>query len=146
VAGGGLTWARAPFRNAPPCDETQVRAALGHVWVGTQIERWTVVAVGDAQHGGIPVTLATKQGVRFRVDVLRRDDQTLGVANTSELSLYLCNQGHGEKATCEEHGLGAMALARALEKAHAAGAPVPALLTLRERNRRFSGGAFSVIG
>jgi len=30
------------------------------------------------------------------------DDQALGVANTPELSLYLCNQGRGEKATCEE--------------------------------------------
>jgi len=146
VLTGRLGWARAPYREGPLLAEPQVRAVLGAVQVGTRIDRWTVVSILDTAHGGIPVVLATSTGERFRVDVLRRDDHALGVANTAELSLYLCNQGRGSRATDEEHGLGAMALARRLERGAAPHAPLPRLLTLRERNQRFRDGAFSVVG
>ncbi len=142
----GRSWARAPFREAAWLADPQVRAVLGGLQIGSRIERWTIVAILDPSHGGIPVVMATATGERFRVDVLRRDDAALGVANTSQLSLYLCNQGRGTLATEEEHGLGAMALARALEKTEKTAAQLPRLLTLRERNQRFQGGTFSVVG
>jgi hypothetical protein len=143
VAAGRLSWARAPYREAPLVGAAEARAALGGLTPGSRLERWTIVSVLDPSQGGIPVVMATAEGVRFRVDVMRRDQSAPGVANTRAFSLYLCNQGRGSKDTCEEHGLGAMALARHLERV---GTPLPSLLTLGERNRRFRGGAFSVLG
>ena len=116
----------------PACTLEEVRAAFPCLAPGTAIDRWTVVEVLDPAQGGIPVVMATAAGERFRVDVLRRDDEQLGVANTGALSLYLVNQGKGATRTNEEHGLGAMALAQALGDG-----ALPGLLTLRERNRRF---------
>jgi len=120
---------------APICTVAQVAAAYGCLQPGQKIDRWTVVEVLDPRRGDIPLVLATASGERFRVDVFRRDDAAPGVANTAALSLYLCNQGQGRQATREEHGLGVMALARALEDGSAT--PRLPLLTLRARNRRF---------
>jgi hypothetical protein len=108
--------------------------------------RWTIAGVHAEICGGIPVLLKTAAGERYQVDVLARDPEAPGVAHTPAFDLYLCNQGDGSKASDEEHGLGAMALASALEAAVGAGATVPRLSTLRERNRRFPGGVFSVRG
>src|SRR5262245_1893468 len=132
------------FGDQPICAADGVRRAYACLQPGQRVERWTVVEVLDPRRGEIPLVLATASGERFRVDVLRRDEASPGVANTAALSLYLCNQGKGRQATREEHGLGVMALARALED----GRDVPRLplLTLRERNRRFPAGAAAGIG
>ena len=123
------------------CTADDVKRAYALLQPGQRIERWTVVEVMDPRRGEIPLVMATASGERFRVDVLRHDPAAPGVSNTAALSLYLCNQGKGRQATREEHGLGVMALARALED----GATTPRLplLTLRERNRRFPTGGGS---
>jgi hypothetical protein len=132
------------LKERPICTAVGVRAAYPCLEPGRRIDRWTVVELLDPKRGEIPLVLATASGERFRVDVLRRDEGAPGVANTAALSLYLCNQGKGRQATREEHGLGVMALARALED----GSPTPRLplLTLRERNRRFPAGPSARIG
>ena len=130
-----LSRARALLTDKPLCTAVGVRAAYPSLQPGQRIDRWTMVELLDPKRGEIPLVLATAVGERFRVDVLRRDEAALGVANTTALSLYLCNQGKGRQATREEHGLGVMALARALEDGSAT--PRIPLLTLRERNRRF---------
>jgi hypothetical protein len=132
LAGGGSLF-------TPPRTAADVSAAYACLRPGQRIERWTFVEVLESRRGDVPVVLATTSGERFRVDVLRRDDAAPGVAHTAALSLYLCNQGGGRQATREEHGLGVMALARALEDG--SGTPRLPLLTLRERNRRFPAGA-----
>jgi hypothetical protein len=150
AAGAGLIFTRRGVRPTaaahPLTSTTEVRAFFGDLWAGARLDRWTVVAVHDASAGGIPVEMATADGTRFQVDVLRRDDASPGVANTKTLSLYLCNRGDGRRASDEEQGLGALALAHALEAREAAGAAPPRLLTLRERNTRFPQGAFAIVG
>ncbi len=107
-------------------------AYLGDL-LGHAVGACTVVAVGAVERGGIPVTLATASGVSFRVDVLRLDpaDGYVGVGAASDVAVYLRNGGDGRKATHEEMGLGAMALAHELRRR--AKQPPPALRTMGER-------------
>jgi hypothetical protein len=123
----------------------ELRAFLGDVREGARVDRWTVVAIHGAP-GGAVVVMKTADGELFQVDVLRRDDGAPAVASSRSLGIYLHNAGRGRAASDEEHGLGAMALAAALDAREAAGARPPALLTLAERNARFPRGAFTVIG
>ena len=95
------------------------------------------MSVSTVEKGGVAVVMATASGEHFQVDVLARDAAQPGVAHTTALELYLVNQGDGKKRSDEEQGLGAMALARALD-----GVTVPGIITLRERTSRFAGGAF----
>ncbi len=100
---------------------------------GTKVGRCTVVRVDPVLAGAIPVTLAAADGSEFKVDVLRHDGETPGVARGGSLAVFMHNGGSGGKATVEEHGLGAMALAGWLERREALGRPVPVLATLRQR-------------
>jgi hypothetical protein len=101
--------------------------------VGKRLGRCTVVRVDPIVAGAVPVTLRTDGGSEFEVDVLRHDPETPGVARAGSLAVFVNNGGSGDKATIEEHGLGAMALARWLEQREALGQPLPALWTLRQR-------------
>lgn len=112
---------------------------------GAMVDDFRVVRSHPLHLGAVPVVLETASGVRFQVDVLRRDPnphRPTGIGNTATLSVYLANRGDGETATVEEQGLGAMALAAALAAAETA--PAPGLLTLAQRHERHPGGAYSV--
>jgi hypothetical protein len=125
----------------------EVLALFGSLQPGSTIGRWTIAAIHDVHLGGIPVVLSTASGDRFQVDVVRRDcspGAVAGVGNTASLSVFLLNDGDGSLATREEHGLGAMALADALNHREAAGVELPRLLTLAERQARFPRGVYSV--
>ncbi len=119
-------------------------APLG-LTVDRAIGRWKIVAVHPVRFGAVPVILEAADGERFQVDVLRRDngpDAPDGIGNTDELSVYLSNRGNGGMATREEHGLGALALAKALGDGQV---EVPdGLLTFAERRERHPGEAFCV--
>lgn len=107
---------------------------------GTEIGRWTVVAVHGLYLGAVPVCLAGRDGARFQVDVLRRDPNgPRGVAETEGLSLFVVNRGDGRMTTDEEQGLGAMALAEALAAREARGLTAPLLLSHAERHRAHPG-------
>jgi hypothetical protein len=151
VVGGGVVtapaFARKPKDRRADPSWPAVAALFGELADGARVERWRVVAVHGVVHGAIPVVMETEGGVRFQVDVLRRDgagDEAV-IARTRALALSLSNAGDGQAGTVEEHGLGAMALARALALREAGGAPLPALLTLAERLARHPGGRFRVV-
>lgn len=111
-----------------------VRAYFGDLTEGRRLDRWTLVHVFDVREGAIPVVLATESGQRFQVDLLRRDPAgPRGVAETTQLSLYVANGGDGGTATPEELAKGALALAAALTERENAGAKPPALASLTER-------------
>ena len=114
----------------------RVDAYFGDLEAGTRIAQWTLVSVGRIEAGAIAVVMATAQGEPFQVELLRRDPALPGVAETAQVGLYLRNFGAGRRRSVEEHGLGAMALAEALALREAAGAPVPPLVSLRERRVR----------
>jgi hypothetical protein len=120
----------------------EVRAYFGELRDGSAVERWTIVRVYDLRAGAIPVVMATGDGARYQVDLLRRDPNgPSGVAETDAVALFIANAGDGGSSTPEEQGLGIMALAEALKKREAEGAKPPPLVTLRERlngsDRRF---------
>jgi hypothetical protein len=123
------------------------RSAPGSLGLRTQqiIGQWIIVAIHPVRFGAIPVVLEDVRGERFQVDVLRRDsrpDAPEGIGNTDTLSIYLSNRGDGGKVTREEHGLGALALAKALGEGEV---QVPDdLLTFAERRDRHPGEAYSV--
>lgn len=124
----------------------ELRNFLGPVTAGSQLGRWTVVALHPIRNGALPVTLSDASGETFQVDVLRRDiasDGVNGIATTQGLSVFLLNGGDGSVSTHEEWGLGAMSLAAALRERELE-AQTPALLTWRERAARFPRGAFRV--
>src|SRR5689334_18823484 len=51
-----------------------VRAYFGPALTdGSKLDRWTIVSVFDVHNGAIPVVLATADGTRVHVDLLRRD-------------------------------------------------------------------------
>ena len=69
------------------------------------------------------------------VEVLGHDASTPGVASAGPMAIYVSNQGDGQKATDEEQGLAAIALARHLSSHAGAGSTWSALPTLSERAR-----------
>jgi hypothetical protein len=100
---------------------------------GLRLGRCVVVKVEAVTAGAVPVILRAPGGEQFAVDILRHDRTTPGVSHGGRLAVYLNNNGSGRTASVEDHGLGAMALARWLALREAGGHPVPALLTLRQR-------------
>lgn len=128
----------------PPAPGPEVAALLGDIAPGSRLDRWSVVAVYDVVLGAIPVVLATADGTRFQVDVVRRDPAVPGLADTRHLSVLLSNHGDGAAPTVEEQGLGAMALAAALAAREESAPAVAGLLTRDERQQRFPRGVYAV--
>jgi len=119
---------------------------LGGVDVGTTLGQWTVVAVYDFHMGAVPVVLETANGVRYQVDVLRRDPRpqaARGVGESRQLSFFLSNEGNGSKTSNESQGLGLMALAATVRAREPQRLP-SALLSLEERAARFPRGVYKV--
>jgi hypothetical protein len=112
---------------------------------GTRVGPCTIVAVHPLHYGAVPIVLETSRGRRYQVDVLARDPSGPdGVASTPRLSLFVSNGGDGRTDTDEEQGLGAMALADLLGAADRSGTDLPPLLTMEQRSRTHSNGAFGV--
>ncbi len=133
---------------AIPVEEGARHALQEALPEGLRFGRWRIVSVLPVKLGAVPVILETRRGVRFQVDVLRRDrgqGAKRGIAETRRYALYLANLGRGMKPTREEHGLGLIWLAALLRSCERRHAP-PALLTLRERLTRHPGGRFSALG
>lgn len=113
-----------------------VREFLGELVPGARIGVFTLIAVDPMDRGGIPLTLSTPEGEAFGVDVLRHDPTapSRGIGPSTVVSVFLRNGGNGRTSTDETKGLGAIALAEALELRVRAGAVPPLdMLTMSER-------------
>lgn len=124
--------------------EGSASASVGALQPGTVLPDTDVrvVTIHPVTYGALPVVLETQRGERFQVDVLARDPEgPQGVGNTEHYSVYVSNRGDGGTSTDEAQGLGAMALARALEAESAA---LPELMTMRARASAHPGGSFGV--
>lgn len=158
----GSGQAREPGRPDEPADPTErpdalaahalaeagedVRALFGALGEGADVgSHWRIEAIFALRAGAIPVVLSTRSGHRFAVEVFRAAADPAPLATAGPLGVYVVNRGDGDEPTDEASGLGAIALARALEGRLAAGAPVPAdLVTMPERRRRHPTGVFHV--
>jgi hypothetical protein len=125
----------APRLGAPGAD---VRAFLGPLTDGGPLNNGAVARVYSIDRGALPMVLTTAGGHRCGVMVLKHEaGGPQGVANTSEVSIFL---GNGGAQTVEEEAQTARALATALaDRAREAPLP-PSLLTLSER-QKLPGGA-----
>jgi hypothetical protein len=99
---------------------------------GARFAGCLVHAVGPVANGSVAVTLSDRSGEFFVVEVLRHDAATPGVARGGSSAVFMKIDGEA-RATREEHGLAAMALATELGRREESGLAVPALLTLRQR-------------
>ena len=90
--------------------------------------------------------MRTPEGRAFQVDVLRRDANVSGIAETRNFSLYIANSGDGSTSTDELQARGAKVLAHHIRNRELAGVPIPELLTYRQREDRFPLGQFAVLG
>lgn len=127
-----------------PAASPEVLALFGGLNAGSKVGQWTIVAIHSVHLGAIPVILAAADGTKFQVDVFRRDTSAKaakGVAETAKLAFFVSNKGSGSTRTDETQGLGAMALAAAIQKSGSAPAN---LLTLRERHLQFPGGGYAL--
>ncbi|HEY8430338.1 MAG TPA: hypothetical protein VIL20_18285 [Sandaracinaceae bacterium] len=113
-----------------------MRALFGPLTDGAPLStHWRIETVHAVRAGAVPVVLSTIYGARFAVEVFRADpDGPPPVGRAGALAVHLVNGGDGSSRTAELAGLGAMALARELERRLAAGASIPrGLTTYRER-------------
>jgi hypothetical protein len=118
---------REPQRGSAPADQGYFADLEGRPFATC-----TLKVVGDVEHGTVPVQFVDGQGQSFTVDVLRHDPSSPGVARAGSLGVYM-KVGRGQRATREDHGLAAMALAAELARRELEGRRVPTLLTLSER-------------
>jgi hypothetical protein len=107
--------------------------------------RWSLERAHEPRHGAIAVVLRTPEGKPFQVDVLRRDDEVSGVADTRNFSLFVANQGDGSVQTDELEARGAKVLAHHIRRTELSGAPLPKLLSFRQRARKHPFGDFGVL-
>ncbi len=118
---------------APGTTGADVIGMLGPLRVGHSIEGFRIHAIYEDDDGCVPVLLESAEGVRFRVDVLRRsDDDPSPLATTPTLAFYLCGM-RGGSPTPEACVRAIRALASALSEA--AAKPPPWLLSMRQRTR-----------
>lgn len=110
---------------------------------GLELGSWTILDV--VPHLGAIAVLLDSEAGPFQLDVVKKDDRgPEGVANTRSLAIFVLNRGRGRLATSEDQGLAARALAVELDAREAAGAEVPALLTLTERIKQHPRGIFEI--
>lgn len=111
------------------------RAMATELAPGSTYGTCTLVEVGAACEGAIPIRLSDNAGRAFEVEVMRFDPAAPGIARAGSMAVYLRNGGNGSKASEEEHGLAAMAIAAEIARREAAGARAPVLASVRERSR-----------
>jgi hypothetical protein len=111
-----------------------------------ELGSWSIQKVQAPMFGAIPVVMRTPAGESFQVDVLARDSNRPGIADTKHFSLFVANSGNGSKSTDEWQARGVKVLAHHLSRTERSGTPLPSLLTLAERSSRHPFGTFGVLG
>ena len=134
---------RAAGQVAPSAAESH--ALMQMLPPGFELHTSKVAAVHPVKLGAVAVVMSRADGSVFQLDVLRRSEGDGAIAQSSGCSVFAVNGGTGASATSEPDGLAAMALARTLGSAEAAGMPALALLTHGERALRNPAGAFRVV-
>lgn len=121
--------------------------ALELVPEGRELGNWMVERVYAPRMGAIAVVLRTPSGVRFQVDVLRREtaDDRRAMAVSSRHALYVVNGGDGRKDTDEMQARGTKVLAGFLDRQASAGVQGPELSSYSERAAAFPGASFGVL-
>ena len=112
---------KAPDGAEPVADDepalAQAARLVAPLAAGDRLGRWTVQQVLPVQDGAASLVLADGRGERFQLDVCARDESNsspAGPGRSEHFEVFLANSGNGSKATFEDHGLAAMALAEVI--------------------------------
>ncbi len=105
----------------PPAEEDaallQAHKLVAPLAVGSRLNRWTVEQILPVKDGAASVVLRDGKGESFQLDICARDDAAsapVGPGRSERFQVFLANSGDGSKATFEDHGLAAMALAEVI--------------------------------
>jgi hypothetical protein len=102
---------------------------------GSSLGAWEVVEVLPLTDGALSVVMRDARGERFQLDVCARDDSPGAPRSpgaSERLQIFVANVGDGARATFEDHGLAAMALAE-IVRANEAGRDLTGFGTLGAR-------------
>lgn len=95
----------------------EARTLLAPLAPGDRLDRWTVERILPVEDGAASVVLSDESGQRFQLDICKRDtaaSSPAGPGRSQHFEVFLANSGDGSKATFEDHGLAAMALAEVI--------------------------------
>jgi hypothetical protein len=139
---------------AEVAQSTEAQAALArettlvHALIPADLDvgKWSIEQVHPPRFGAVAVVMRTPEGAAFQVDVLRRDPNIAGVADTQHFSLFVANSGDGSKTTEEWQARGAKVLAHHILRTERSGSPLPQLLSFAERANQHPLGSYCVLG
>lgn len=129
-----------PAVSAPATQEKAREDLLAPLQPGSPLGEWTIVAIGSVRAGALSLALKDVNGVRFFVDICKRDDAPGAAqppARTDLYDLFLSNDGDGATATTESHGLATFALAE-IVRSNEHSVRLDGMLTRQERLARFA--------
>jgi hypothetical protein len=111
---------------------------------GLALGAWTILDV-RAHAQAIALVVRAPEGDAYQVDVLAREPDRDGIAQSEQYSVFLVNEGDGATASHESHGRGALAIGHYLRWAEAnLDETPPRLATLSERLRTAPDGEFKI--
>jgi len=120
---------------APIAKTTDIAALVAPLAAGVVFGPWRVAHIADLDGGAASLVLSDENGELFQLDVCRRDDTPGALVppgRSAHFDVYLSNEGYGDTASCEHHGLAAMAVADAIRR-NESSFDRTRFLTLRER-------------
>lgn len=128
--------------------ETERETALVDALIPRDLNvgKWSIEQVHAVRFGAIAVVMRTPTGDAFQVDVLRRERDVAGIAETNNFSVFVANRGDGSKATEEWQARGAKVLAHHLSRTERGGSPLPQLMTFSQRAAQHPFGNYGVLG
>jgi hypothetical protein len=148
VASAASTAKAAGVREPRESQRARVEVLLGPALAGGALHGWEITSARSVRFGAVPLEMRTPEGVRFDVELLRRDPTgPQAIGETEHFAIFVINRGDGATATDEAQGRGVMALQKYLARRErdmaAAGLVMPEVMTLRERDRAYPDGHFS---
>jgi hypothetical protein len=129
---------------APKTDASVIPGEPLGLRPGLRLGSWTVL---DVRFDGLAIALIVRgpEGEPYQLDVLARDPQRAGVADTERYSIFLVNEGDGATQSDEQRARGALAVGHYLCWAEEHLPPGPDLVTMDERMQSDPDGIHRVV-
>ncbi|NVB36985.1 hypothetical protein G6O69_04030 [Pseudenhygromyxa sp. WMMC2535] len=148
IAKGETVTAEQAVAASERLGEAEREAAMVAALIPADLDmgKWTLERVHGTKLGAIAVVMRTHSGEAFQLDILARDPGVSGVGESEHFSVFVANNGDGSHSTDELQARGAKVLAHHLSRTERSGAPLPQLLTFRQRAAQHPLGQYGVLG
>jgi hypothetical protein len=129
---------------APPTDAAASTGEPLGLRPGLRLGSWTVL---DVRLDGLAIALVVRgpEGEPYQLDVLARDPERPGVAESERYSIFLVNEGDGATQSDEQRARGALAVGHYLRWAEEQLPQGPDLVTMNERMQSDPDGIYRVV-